>query len=116
MNRPSDPLAVRLIPALRALHERALGVETAHAREVDAAHPSFRDSARNLVHYYRLTADNRLLMGGGPVGLSFGANMERDEQTSAWEHIEQHMRWVFPALKDLQARSIPIREDCTLVQ
>ena len=54
MNRPSDPLAVRLIPALRALHERALGVEAAHGREVDAAHPSFRDSARNLLHYLGL--------------------------------------------------------------
>jgi pyruvate kinase len=54
MNRPPDPLAKRLIPALRALHDRALGVEAAHAREVEAAHPSFRDSARNLLHYLGL--------------------------------------------------------------
>ncbi|MCK7495770.1 MAG: hypothetical protein MZW92_35960 [Comamonadaceae bacterium] len=45
---------MRLIPALRALHQRALGVETAHAHDIEAAHPSFRDSARNLLHYLGL--------------------------------------------------------------
>jgi pyruvate kinase len=47
-------LAARLIPALRDLHRRALAVETAHARAIEAAHPSFRDSARNLLHYLGL--------------------------------------------------------------
>ncbi len=58
MNHPRDPLALRLIPALRALHQRALGVETAHAHDIEAAHPSFRDSARNLLHYLGLRQVN----------------------------------------------------------
>ncbi|MBW2364040.1 MAG: FAD-dependent oxidoreductase [Deltaproteobacteria bacterium] len=30
------------------------------------------EDARNLIHYYRLTPDKRLVMGGGPVGLTWG--------------------------------------------
>ncbi|MFN3929312.1 MAG: NAD(P)/FAD-dependent oxidoreductase, partial [Thermoflexus sp.] len=37
------------------------------------------EDARNLVHYYRLTPDNRLLMGGGDVGVPFGKQMNLDE-------------------------------------
>jgi hypothetical protein len=36
------------------------------------------EDARNLVHYYRLTVDNRLVMGGRDVSLSYGNDMERD--------------------------------------
>ena len=34
------------------------------------------EDSRNLIHYYRLTPDNRLVMGGGPVGLTFANNLE----------------------------------------
>lgn len=57
------------------------------------------EDARNLIHYYRLTPDNRLLIGGGPVGLSYGDDMERDANPSAWRHLEEHITWLFPALK-----------------
>ena len=57
------------------------------------------EDARNLIHYYRITPDNRLLMGGGPVGLSYGDDMERDSNVAAWTHLEQHIGQVFPALK-----------------
>lgn len=56
------------------------------------------EDARNLIHYYRLTPDRRLLMGGGPVGLSYGGDMDRDRSESAWRHLEAHVRQVFPAL------------------
>lgn len=56
------------------------------------------EDARNLIHYYRLTPDNRLLMGGGPVGFGFGRNMERDSNRSAWMHLESHVRELFPSL------------------
>lgn len=56
------------------------------------------EDARNLIHYYRLTPDNRLLMGGGPVGLAFGRDMDRDSSPSAWAHLEGHIRRLFPAL------------------
>lgn len=36
------------------------------------------EDARNLVHYYRLTADNRLLMGGRDVSIRYGRDMDGD--------------------------------------
>ncbi len=60
------------------------------------------EDARNLIHYYRISPDNRLLMGGGPVGLSFGGDMQRDDSASAWQHLEEHIHYVFPALKDVK--------------
>ncbi len=56
------------------------------------------EDARNLIHYYRLTPDNRLLMGGGPVGLGFGRDMDRDSNPAAWAHLEEHFRSLFPSL------------------
>ena len=60
------------------------------------------EDGRNLVHYYRPTADGRLVMGGGPVGLSFGADMSRDEDEAAWAHLARHMVAVFPCLKGIK--------------
>ncbi len=60
------------------------------------------EDARNLIHYYRLTPENRLLMGGGPVGLSYGDDMKRDADPNAWRHLEEHIAWLFPALKGIR--------------
>jgi glycine/D-amino acid oxidase-like deaminating enzyme len=60
------------------------------------------EDARNLIHYYRVTPDNRLLMGGGPVGLSYGDDMNRDANVDAWRHLEGHIAELFPALKDVK--------------
>jgi glycine/D-amino acid oxidase-like deaminating enzyme len=60
------------------------------------------EDARNLIHYYRLTLDNRLLMGGGPVGLSYGRDMERDSSPTAWVHLEHHIGQLFPALRGVR--------------
>ena len=58
------------------------------------------EDARNLIHYYRLTPDNRLVMGGGPVGLTYQGGLDADSDTAAWEHLHHHIRWLFPSLKD----------------
>ena len=56
------------------------------------------EDARNLIHYYRLTPDNRLVMGGGPVGLTYGARLDGDNDSNAWEHLERHIHFLFPNL------------------
>lgn len=56
------------------------------------------EDARNLVHYYRLTPDHRLVLGGGPVGLTYANSLYGDSNQAAWQHLEEHMRWLFPSL------------------
>lgn len=60
------------------------------------------EDARNLVHYYRPTADGRLVMGGGPVGLAAGRTMTLDRDQAAWEHLARHIGVVFPSLKGVK--------------
>lgn len=56
------------------------------------------EDARNLIHYYRRTPDNRILMGGGPVGFGYGRGMDRDANPEAWAHLEHHITDLFPSL------------------
>jgi glycine/D-amino acid oxidase-like deaminating enzyme len=60
------------------------------------------EDARNLVHYYRLTADNRLLMGGGGVEIAYGKDMDRDEDKKAWQALAHHVAQVFPPLRNVR--------------
>ncbi|UCF83067.1 MAG: FAD-dependent oxidoreductase [Desulfobacteraceae bacterium] len=60
------------------------------------------EDARNLVHYYRLTADNRLLMGGSDVSLSYGSDMDRDLNEGIFVGLKNDVRAIFPALKDVR--------------
>jgi glycine/D-amino acid oxidase-like deaminating enzyme len=41
-------------------------------------------------------------MGGGPVGLGFGSDMDRDRSPAAWSHLERHIGEVFPALRGIR--------------
>ncbi len=59
------------------------------------------EDARNLIHYYRITPDHRIVMGGGPVGLGPGAGLDHDRDEQAWSHLERHMRWLWPQLSDV---------------
>lgn len=56
------------------------------------------EDARSLVHYYRLTADNRLVMGGRDVSLTYGNNMDKDLNTKIFAGLEQDVRDLFPTL------------------
>lgn len=57
---------------------------------------------RNLVHYYRLTPDNRLLMGGRDVIVKYGANMDNDINTRVFAQLEQDIVDFYPCLKGLK--------------
>jgi glycine/D-amino acid oxidase-like deaminating enzyme len=60
------------------------------------------EDARNLVHYYRLTIDNRLVMGGRDVSLSYGTDMDKDLNPVTFEELKNDVRELFPALKETQ--------------
>ena len=57
---------------------------------------------RNLVHYYRLTPDNRLLMGGRDVGLGDGRSMGFDSDEAVWARLRDDVRATFPGLRDVR--------------
>ena len=60
------------------------------------------EDARNLIHYFRPSPDGRLLMGGGPVRLSFGSRPAPDRDASALRHLEQFIHTLFPSLTPLR--------------
>ena len=61
------------------------------------------EDARNLVHYYRLTADDRLLMGGRDVSLApAGDDMDQDRNPATFSGLKDDVRQLFPALKDVR--------------
>ncbi len=60
------------------------------------------EDARNLVHYFRLTADNRIAMGGSDVSLAYGGNMEKDLNPVTFDTLERDITWLFPHLKGIR--------------
>jgi glycine/D-amino acid oxidase-like deaminating enzyme len=60
------------------------------------------EDARNLIHYYRLTPDNRIVLGGGPVGITYANSLHADTNLSAWQHLEEHLLFLFPHLRGVQ--------------
>ncbi len=57
---------------------------------------------RNLVHYYRLTPENRLLMGGRDVIVKYGANMDHDMNPAVFAQLEQDIVDFYPCLKGIK--------------
>ncbi len=75
---------------------------SAQLAEIGWQHRQGIEDARNLVHYYRLTPDNRLLMGGGDVEISYGKSMEGDASERAWKMLAEHIALIFPSLKHVR--------------
>ena len=59
------------------------------------------EDGRNFMHFYRLTPDNRMLMGGGPGFVPFGGRMDHDAHPAAWQHLEEFIGATFPALRGI---------------
>ena len=57
------------------------------------------EDARNLVHYYRLTADNRLLMGGRDISIRPGSDMDGDLDDRVFADLERDVVQTFPSLE-----------------
>lgn len=59
------------------------------------------EDGRNLVHYYRLTADNRLLMGGGDVTIPYGGLLRHDIDEHTFANLERFIGKIFPSLHNV---------------
>lgn len=60
------------------------------------------EDARNLIHYYRLTPDRRIVLGGGPIGLTWRNSLHADSNPRAWAHLEEHLTWLWPHLRGVR--------------
>ncbi|GMW03581.1 MAG: oxidoreductase [Candidatus Hydrogenedentota bacterium] len=56
------------------------------------------ETARNFIHYFRLTADNRILFGGEDAELFFDGGL-RDTHDGIFSRLKARFREYFPALK-----------------
>ncbi len=59
------------------------------------------EDSRNLIHYYRLTADNRLLMGGGDAHYFYNSGLGREQQPDTFAALENYIGQVFPSLREV---------------
>ncbi len=60
------------------------------------------EDARNMIHYYRLTPDNRILFGGSDAQYYFGGPLDRDQSPRVFRRLERDLRQTFPSLKDVR--------------
>jgi hypothetical protein len=60
------------------------------------------EDARNFMHFYRLTPDNRILAGGGPGLVPFAGRMDHDASPKAWAHLERCIGATFPPLRGIR--------------
>ena len=77
-------------------------LKQAHFNEIGWQNRQGIEDARNLVHYYRLTVDNRLVMGGRDVSLSYGTDMEKDLNPVTFDGLRKDVRELFPVLNDIR--------------
>ena len=57
------------------------------------------EDSRELIYYYRMTADNRLVMGGGDVRMRFGSALPEDAAPDVFSDLEAHIGRTFPSLR-----------------
>jgi len=60
------------------------------------------EDGRNFIHYYRLTPENRLLMGGHDALYYYGNRTDRDAHGGLAAKLRQHVARTFPALKGVR--------------
>jgi len=60
------------------------------------------EDARDLIHYYRLTKDNRIAMGGGDVSIGYRTDLDKDLNEKTFSHLKRHVTEVFPQLKGIR--------------
>jgi glycine/D-amino acid oxidase-like deaminating enzyme len=95
-----------LFPQLRALQKPAFThivlTEPLSPEQLDSIGWGCRagvEDARDLIHYYRLTHDNRIAMGGGDVSIGYGDDLDKDLNDRVFRHLEKHITEIFSQLE-----------------
>lgn len=60
------------------------------------------EDARNFLHYYRLTPDNRILIGGSEALYYYGSPLDRDKNKEMMQLLQQNLLKIFPQLKGIK--------------
>lgn len=58
------------------------------------------EDARNMIHYYRLTTDNRILFGGSDARYYFRGALDRDLNPAVFRRLKRDLRRTFPSLRE----------------
>jgi glycine/D-amino acid oxidase-like deaminating enzyme len=95
------PLASKQVPVWTYIVLTEPLNDAQHAAIGWAGHEGIEDF-RDLVHYYRLTADGRILLGGRDVGLWDGRSMEHDRDESVFAKLRADLVATFPALAGIR--------------
>ena len=77
-------------------------LEERHIKEIGWKNRQGIEDARDFVHYYRLTKDNRLLMGGRDTTFAVGKNMDKDLNDRIFRQLENDIVLTFPVLKGVK--------------
>jgi glycine/D-amino acid oxidase-like deaminating enzyme len=101
------PLLPRLRHYIVPAYDHALVTEPLSAGQLAAIGWRGREGvadASNLFHYYRLTADNRILWGGYDIVYHFGGGVraERDQRPATFRTLAEHFFQTFPQLEGLR--------------
>lgn len=59
------------------------------------------EDARNFLHYYRLTPDNRLLLGGSEALYYYGSPLDQDRNESMNKILQRDLLKIFPQLEGI---------------
>ena len=95
-----DPIKRKQIPAFTYI-VLTEPISEDHLAEIGWHNRQGLEDARNMVHYFRRTPDNRILMGGRDVGITFGDDMDRDRDSDVFRGLREDLREMFPVLEEV---------------
>ena len=101
------PLLKRMHNYIAPVYDYCLVTEPLNAQQLDSLGWKNRQGLSdisNQFHYYRLTADNRILWGGYDAMYFFGGKMSVDLESrpESWAKLSQHFFETFPQLEGVK--------------
>ena len=101
------PLLKRLSSFIAPVYDYCLVTEPLTAEQMTSIGWSNRQGLSDLAnqfHYYRLTADNRILWGGYDAVYYWGGKVstEHENRPETWAKLSQHFFETFPQLEDVK--------------